>query len=49
MITTEILQQVTFTEFLDSFKKTLENVFYKRDNIEHIAEQIVKALWILEI
>jgi len=34
MIPTDKSQQVSFSEFLNTFNKTLKSVFYKRDNIE---------------
>ena len=34
MISSAKAQQVSYKDFLDSFNKTLKNVFYERDNIE---------------
>lgn len=39
MITSEITEQVSFSEFVTSFKKTLKSVFYERDNIEKFTQK----------
>lgn len=39
MITTDTVQQTTFTEFLSTFKDTLKSVFYKRDKIENFIQK----------
>ncbi|TLX78336.1 acyl-CoA dehydrogenase [Labilibacter sediminis] len=39
MITTDIVKQVSFTDYLTSFKQTLRSVFYERDNIEQFIQK----------
>jgi len=39
MITSEIAEQDSFSEFLSSFKKTLKSVFYERDNLEKFIQK----------
>ena len=38
MITSDTAAQVSFTEFLSSFKKTLKNVFYEKEKIEKLTQ-----------
>ena len=33
MVSSDIAEQVSFTKFLSSFNKTLQSVFYERDNL----------------
>jgi alkylation response protein AidB-like acyl-CoA dehydrogenase len=39
MAASEIAEPISFTEFLDSLKKTLKSVFYEKDNIEKFVQK----------
>ena len=39
MITTTKAEQVSFSEFLSSFRKILKSVFYERDNLEKFIQK----------
>ncbi len=39
MITQKIAEHIPFSDFLTSFKKTLKNAFYERDNIEKFIQK----------
>ena len=39
MVISDIKEQISFTEFINSFKKTLKNVFYEKDNIEQFIQK----------
>ena len=39
MITADTAEQVSFKEFLNTFKKTLQSVFYEKDNIEEFIQK----------
>ena len=39
MITSDQTEQVPFTEFLGTLKKTIKSVFYERDNIEEFIQK----------
>ena len=39
MVSSDIAEQVSFTKFLSSFNKTLQSVFYERDNLEKFIQK----------